>query len=183
MPLGLISPLPPMAHSLSPTIRMVYAAKSRAKATAAIHNCAQSLLQHVATLHLSSYTFLHLLQNWPKVLCQCSDMTALLCQAVRELGSTTVGFNESDVSTRSLHAGGVMALLYTRVDADAIQLLGHWQSNIMLCYLTLQAKPIMRDFARMMLRAGAYHILVPRFERYHIISLLFGNQVVAHFLF
>ena len=52
-----------------------------------------------------------------------------------------------------------MALLCAHVDSDTIRLLGRWQSDAMLRYLTVQAQPVMRDFARRMVQAGNYTLL------------------------
>ena len=49
-----------------------------------------------------------------------------------------------------------MALLCAQVDSDIIRLLGRWQSDVMLCYLHLQAHPVMKHFAKCMLAGGNY---------------------------
>ena len=86
-----------------------------------------------------------------------ADITDLLQSSARILGPQ-LGFLPSDVQARSLRAGGAMALLCARVDTNMIRLLGRWQSDIMLCYLHLQAQPVMRHFARQMLAGGNYNL-------------------------
>lgn len=87
-----------------------------------------------------------------------SNITHNLRTAVQYLG-TDLGFLPTDVSARSLRAGGAMALLVSEVDTDVIQLLGRWRSDAMFRYLHLQAEPITRDFARRMFTAD--YSLVP----------------------
>ena len=45
------------------------------------------------------------------------------------------------VQTRSLRAGGAMALLCAQVDSDMIKLVGRWRSDAMFWYLHAQATP------------------------------------------
>jgi hypothetical protein len=52
-----------------------------------------------------------------------------------------------------------MALLLAHVDTDIIRLIGRWRSDEMLRYLHLQAQPIMRNFASLMLHGGDYTLL------------------------
>ena len=88
-----------------------------------------------------------------------SDITTTLKASVAALGPQ-LGFSASEVSARSLRAAGAMALLCAHVDTDTIRLLGRWQSDVMLRYLTVQAQPVMRDFSRRMLE-GADYLLLP----------------------
>jgi hypothetical protein len=87
------------------------------------------------------------------------DITTTLKASVTALGPQ-LGFLASEVSARSLRAAGAMALLCAHVDTDTIRLLGRWQSDVMLRYLTVQAQPVMRDFSRRMLE-GADYLLLP----------------------
>ena len=84
----------------------------------------------------------------------------MLKLSVAALGSA-IGFLPAKVSARSLRAAGAMALLCAHVDSDTIKLLGRWRSDEMLRYLTVQAQPVMRDFARRMLQGGHYTLLQP----------------------
>jgi hypothetical protein len=60
-----------------------------------------------------------------------------------------------------------MALLCAKVDTDLIQLLGRWRSDVMLRYLHVQAQPVMRNFASLMLQGGQFALIpgqdVPNF--------------------
>jgi hypothetical protein len=73
--------------------------------------------------------------------------------------SSNLGYGASDVSARSLRAGGAMALLCGRVDADTIRLVGRWQSDTMFRYLHAQALPIIRDLANTMVLHGNFVLL------------------------
>ena len=53
-----------------------------------------------------------------------------------------------------------MALLCAGVDPKRAQMIGRWQSDEMLTYLTMQARPMASGIARRMLRGGDY-TLVP----------------------
>ena len=66
------------------------------------------------------------------------------------------GIAPADISTRSLQAGGTMALLCGDVDKDTIQLLGRWYSDAMLRYLHQDAHPIMQRLAQRMFNNGTY---------------------------
>lgn len=88
-------------------------------------------------------------------LVQARDITATLKAAAQLLGPQ-YGYSPTDVSARSLRAGGAMALFNSDVDSDTIRLLGRWQSDAMLRYLHLQAQPAMQGFARRMLDGGDY---------------------------
>jgi hypothetical protein len=51
----------------------------------------------------------------------------------------TLSFPTLEVSTRSLHVGGTMALLCADIDTDVILLLGRWKSDQMFRHLFAQA--------------------------------------------
>jgi hypothetical protein len=88
-----------------------------------------------------------------------SDITSMLRQAVRSLGPHLGGLTEKEISAKSLRPSGAMALFCARVDPCTIQIIGRWQSGTMLRYLHLQAEPIMRGFANMMVTSGNYQYL------------------------
>jgi hypothetical protein len=69
-----------------------------------------------------------------------------------------MGLKHSDISDRSLHAGGDMVFMSGRIDYN-IHMIGGWHSNTMLQYLHLQAKPLMRQFAVTMFNHGTYYFL------------------------
>jgi hypothetical protein len=73
-----------------------------------------------------------------------NDITLVLLRAICLIGPE-VGLTEADVSARSLRAGGAMALLCAQVDDNIICLVGRLQSNDMLHYLHMQARPVMRN--------------------------------------
>ena len=49
-----------------------------------------------------------------------------------------------------------MALLCARVDTNVIKMVGRWRSDAMFRYLHLQAFPLMRSLAPLMLQAGSF---------------------------
>ena len=67
-----------------------------------------------------------------------------------------LGIAPADISARSMRAGGAMALLCGRIDADVIKLVGRWKSDAMFRYLHAQALPIAKDLARTMLHHGNF---------------------------
>jgi hypothetical protein len=42
---------------------------------------------------------------------------------------------------------------------DVIRLIGQWRSDEMLCYLHVQAYPLMHNYSRLMLDAGDYTLI------------------------
>lgn len=86
-----------------------------------------------------------------------TDISSALRLSSTALGPS-LGFLPSDVSARSLRAGGAMALLCANVDTDIIRLLGRWHSDAMMRYLHLQAQPVMQGFASKMLSASDYNL-------------------------
>jgi hypothetical protein len=68
----------------------------------------------------------------------------------------TLGFLPTDISARSLRAGGAMALLCANVTSDVIKLVGRWRSDEMLRYLHLQAYPQMHMIAPLMAQGGSF---------------------------
>jgi hypothetical protein len=87
-----------------------------------------------------------------------ADITSALRTSTAIIGPS-VGFLPADISARSLRAAGAMTLLCAHVDTDVICLIGQWRSDEMLCYLHVQAEPIMRDFSRRMLSRGTFTLL------------------------
>jgi hypothetical protein len=82
---------------------------------------------------------------------------ALVTAAIRvAAASTPHGFNPSNVNARALRAGGAMALLCARVDTNIIKMVGRWRSDAMFRYLHLQAFPLMRSLAPLMLQGGSF---------------------------
>jgi hypothetical protein len=73
-----------------------------------------------------------------------------------------MGLNHTDISARSLHAGGTMVLMYDQIYQiyhNTIHMLGRWHIDAMLRYLHLQAKPLMQQFTVIMFNYGTYSFL------------------------
>lgn len=104
------------------------------------------------TTPLATYFQHH--QAYPITAADISSALRLSCTAI----GPSLGFLPSDVSARSLRAGGAMALLCANVDTDIIRLLGRWHSDAMMRYLHLQAQPVMQGFASRMLTASTYNL-------------------------
>jgi hypothetical protein len=64
------------------------------------------------------------------------------------------GAQAHEISSRSLRAGGAMALLCGKVDFDLIQILGRWHIDAMIRYLHMQYQPVMQNFAATMFNNG-----------------------------
>ena len=64
-----------------------------------------------------------------------------------------------DITSRSLRAGGAMALLCGHVDSDVIRLIGRWRSDAMFRYLHAQALPLITPLAPTMLQHGAFTLM------------------------
>ena len=81
-------------------------------------------------------------------------ITDLLRHAVRNVPDC--GVEPTNIQTRSLRAGGAMALLCGRVDTDTIKLVGRWRSDAMFRYLHAQATPVLANLANKMLVHGTF---------------------------
>ena len=86
-------------------------------------------------------------------------ITAHLKATVKLFVGTHLGFTHQDVSARSLRVAGAMALLFSGANNDIISLIGYWRSDEMLRYLHVQAKPITRNFSKLMISHGNYNLL------------------------
>ena len=67
--------------------------------------------------------------------------------------------NPASVECHSLHTSGAMALFSRGVDALLIKRVGHWRSDMMLCYLHVQSCPIMSGLSRLILAGGNPQLL------------------------
>jgi hypothetical protein len=90
-----------------------------------------------------------------RVAIKARDVTDVLCHA------TTIKFHRSgipasDISARSLYAGGAMAMLVGSIDLNNICMMGRWHSDAMMHYLHIQAQPIIGNYASIMFNDGAY---------------------------
>ena len=58
-----------------------------------------------------------------------------LKHAAGTIGLYTLGYDEGDVSSHSLRAGGAMAMHLNGIDPNTIQKMGRWKSNTFLMYI------------------------------------------------
>jgi hypothetical protein len=89
--------------------------------------------------------------------------TTMLTQCLRWAVTTLSGHVDViplDISVRYLRASRAMALLCANIDSDRIRLLGRRRSDKILCYLHVQAFPVLQPLASLMVRHG-YFILLP----------------------
>jgi hypothetical protein len=104
-----------------------------------------------------------------RTLIKTKDVTEVLRNAMR-INVHHTGIEASEISTRSLRAGGDMALLHGRVDLSNIQMMGRWHSDAMMHYLHVQAQPILCNYAARMFNEGNYSFLpdetVPIIDNY-----------------
>jgi hypothetical protein len=89
-----------------------------------------------------------------RIAIKAKDVTESLRYAAVATAHQT-GLHYSDISAKSLRAGGAMALLCGKIDHNTIRMLGRWHSDAMMRYLHLQAKPLMREFAPTMFNHGS----------------------------
>jgi hypothetical protein len=52
-----------------------------------------------------------------------------------------------------------MALLHGKVDLSNIRMMGRWHSDAMMCYLNVQAQPILGNYSARMFNEGTYSFL------------------------
>ena len=86
------------------------------------------------------------------------DITKAMRTTVLAHGSQ-FGLTQSDISARSMRAGGAMVLLLAGVPGDTIKLLGRWKSNAMLAYLHTSAKELTQGYSNRMIQGGNYTIV------------------------
>jgi hypothetical protein len=86
-------------------------------------------------------------------------ITASLCIAITAI-VPDLGFNAEDISARSLHSGGAMALLCMEVDPDKLCLLSCWHSDEVLWYLHIQAYSLTATFTHQMLLQGNFALIL-----------------------
>jgi hypothetical protein len=83
------------------------------------------------------------------------DVTDTLRHAMM-LNFHRIGIKAADISTRSLCAGGAMAMFFGKIDINNIHFMGRWHSDAMMRYLHLLAQPLVGRFAEVMYNNGAY---------------------------
>ena len=81
-------------------------------------------------------------------------------KAAVKIGGRVLGFEPKDASLRSLRAAGVMALLCASAITYMIRFVGRWRSDKMLCYLHVQAEPLMRKYSKLVVSHSNYKILL-----------------------
>ena len=67
--------------------------------------------------------------------------------------------NPAFVECCSLCTSCAMALFSCGVNALLIKLVGHWRSDVMLCYLHVQSQPIMLGLSKLILAVGNHQLL------------------------
>ena len=113
-------------------------------------NRVRHLCTHQAPLDMPIFSYFS--NTWHKI-DTITTLTHHLCIAVTAL-ETSFGIQPYNISIFSLWSSSAMALLCAKVDPDMICLLGHWQSDVMLCYLHIQTFPIVAPLASQMLYHG-----------------------------
>jgi hypothetical protein len=91
-------------------------------------------------------------------LVKARDVAEVLRCAMR-LNIHRTGIKPLEISARSLRAGGAVALLHGKVDLSNIRMMGRWHSDAMMCYLHVQAQPIIGKYAARMFNEGTYSFL------------------------
>ncbi len=112
-----------------------------------------ALVAHILTLrrlHSPPTTPLNAFATSP------DDVTHRLCSAL--VLYPDPAFAATDVSARSTHAGGAMALLCAGVPCDKIRMVGRWCSDELYRYLHVQAQPVMTGLEAAMLHGGGYRL-------------------------
>jgi hypothetical protein len=121
--------------------------------------CLIHLCQHNGSSIIPIFSYYH--NNYKRAV-KAQDITSLLRQAGRLIGPD-VGLCKGDMSARSMHAGGAMAFLCVQVNGNTIKLISHCQSDLVMRYLNIQARPIMHNFSAQILQHGTYK-LVPNYQ-------------------
>lgn len=134
-----------LGHSANPSFCPVVALLNRVK----------YLHHHHAHPTTPLYSYFHHF-SWHTI--TAAHLTTTLWQTVSIL-SQHFGIQPSDISFCSLRSSGAMALLCAGIDTDLIRLLGCWHSDEMLCYLTVQAFPVVARLALAMLQHGHFTLI------------------------
>jgi hypothetical protein len=83
------------------------------------------------------------------------DVTDILRQAMR-ISVHRMGIRATDISARSLLAGGDMAMFFGKIYMNNIQLMDRWHNNAMMRYLHNQAQTVVGRFAGVMYNNDYY---------------------------
>jgi hypothetical protein len=84
-----------------------------------------------------------------RTLIKSKDVTEVLRNAM-QINVHRTGIEASEISARSLWAGGAMALIRGRVDLSNIRRMGRWHSDAMMQYLHVQSQPILGNYVARM---------------------------------
>jgi hypothetical protein len=93
-----------------------------------------------------------------RTLIKAKYITEVLRNAM-QLNVHCTGIEASEISERSLRAGGAMVLLYCGIDMNNIRMIGRWNSDAMKRYLHVQVQPVMGDYVTHMYNQGTYSFL------------------------
>jgi hypothetical protein len=66
------------------------------------------------------------------------------------------GIHATEVSARSLRAGGAMAMMYSEIDMNNIRMMGRRHSDALMRYLHVQAQPIIERYTANMFNNGKH---------------------------
>ena len=89
-----------------------------------------------------------------------TEITKALRSAV-SLSELQVGFRTEDVSARSMHAWGSMALILAKVYTETIRLVGRWRSNEMMLYLHTSTNTFIEGMVARMVQNRYYALNTP----------------------
>jgi hypothetical protein len=102
------------------------------------------------TVSIASYYRAHRCTN-----IRAKDITDTLLHAMT-MNYHRTGIHANEISTRSLRAGGAMAMMCSKIDLSNICMMGSWHSDAMMRYLHVQAQPIIERYAAKMFNNGTY---------------------------
>jgi hypothetical protein len=116
---------------------------------------AQRITYHRATnskqmVPIASYYGAH-----RRMVIKAKDITDIL-QHTMTMNYYLTGIHASEISVRSLRAGGAMAMMCSKIDMNNIHMMGRWHSDTMMRYLHVQAQPIIERYAAKMFNNSTY---------------------------
>jgi hypothetical protein len=117
---------------------------------ATIHNFSDNTAKSTPSTPLASYYLTN-----RRTAVKPKDVTDTLRHAM-QINVHHTGIQATDISARSLRAGGAMAMFFGKIDMNNIRLMGRWYSDAMMRYLHGQAQPIVGRFAEVMYNNRAY---------------------------
>jgi hypothetical protein len=85
------------------------------------------------------------------------DITTVLRSAAAKYPE--LGYEDRDITARSLRTTGAMLMLLAGIDSDTRKLMGRWRSDAMFRYLHGQAQQLVAPLASKMLAAGNFRLL------------------------